>query len=95
MGGPIIKYERRSRADVKKALELDRDIKKASDYVFSLAARAADDWTGPRGVAASSRPRNWAATRSATTGLDPSTFVFYLVDVSGHGAGAAMHSSAC
>ena len=24
--------------------------------------------------------------------LDPSTFVFYLVDVSGHGAGSAMHS---
>jgi serine phosphatase RsbU (regulator of sigma subunit) len=91
MGGQIIKYERRSRADVKKAQELDRDIKKASDYVFSLLP--APLTTGPVRVA-------WRFVPSAQLGgdafgyywLDPSTFVFYLVDISGHGVGAAMHS---
>ena len=32
----MLKYERRSRLDVKKAQELERDIRKASDYVLSL-----------------------------------------------------------
>ena len=36
LGGQTIKYERRSRLDVKKAQELERDIRKASDYVLSL-----------------------------------------------------------
>ena len=91
MGGQIIKYERRSRSDVKKAQELDRDIKKASDYVFSLLPPPLT--TGPVRV-------TWRFVPSAQLGgdafgyywLDPSTFVFYLVDVSGHGVGSAMHS---
>ena len=49
MGGQIIECERRSRSDVKKAQELDRDIKKASDYVFSLLP--APLTTGPVRVA--------------------------------------------
>jgi serine phosphatase RsbU (regulator of sigma subunit) len=91
MGGQVIKYERRSRLDVKKAEELDRDIKKASDYVLSLLP--APITSGPVRVA-------WRFVPSAQLGgdafgyywLDPSTFVFYLVDVSGHGVGSAMHS---
>ena len=91
MGGQVLKYERRSRADVKKAEELDRDIKKASDYVFSLLP--APITSGPVRVA-------WRFAPSAQLGgdafgyywLDPNTFVFYLVDVSGHGVGSAMHS---
>jgi serine phosphatase RsbU (regulator of sigma subunit) len=91
MGGQVLKYERRSRADVKKAQELDRDIKKASDYVLSLLP--APLTSGPVRVA-------WRFVPSAQLGgdafgyywLDPSTFVFYLVDVSGHGVGSAMHS---
>ena len=91
MGGQIIKYERRSKSDVKKAQELDRDIKKASDYVLSLLP--APIGAGPVRVA-------WRFVPSAQLGgdafgyywLDPNTFVFYLVDVSGHGVGSAMHS---
>ena len=91
LGGQVMKYERRSRADVKKALELERDLRKASDYVLSLLPPPIAD--GPVGA-------QWCFVPSAQLGgdafgyywLDPGTFVFYLVDVSGHGAGSAMHS---
>jgi len=91
LGGQVIKYERRSRADVKKAQELDRDIRKASDYVHSLL---------PPPLVNGPVRTEWRFVPSAQLGgdafgyywLDPGTFVFYLVDVSGHGVGAAMHS---
>jgi serine phosphatase RsbU (regulator of sigma subunit) len=91
LGGQVIKYERRSKSDVKKAEELERDIKKATDYVSSLL---------PSPVAAGPVRATWRFVPSAQLGgdafgyhwLDPGTFVFYLVDVSGHGVGAAMHS---
>jgi serine phosphatase RsbU (regulator of sigma subunit) len=91
LGGQVLKYERRSRADVKKAEELDRDIRKASDYVHSLLPAPVD--AGPVRTA-------WCFVPSAQLGgdafgyywLEPNTFVFYLMDVSGHGVGSAMHS---
>jgi phosphoserine phosphatase RsbU/P len=91
LGGQLLKYERRSRADVKKAEELDRDIRKASQYVLSLLPAPIDQ--GPVRTA-------WRFVPSAQLGgdafgyywLDPNTFVFYLMDVSGHGVGSAMHS---
>ena len=91
LGGQLLRYERRTRADVKKAQELERDIKKASDYVLSLLPRPIA--TGPVRV-------EWCFVPSAQLGgdafgyywLDQKTFVFYLVDVSGHGVGSAMHS---
>jgi serine phosphatase RsbU (regulator of sigma subunit) len=87
----MLKYERRSRHDVKHAQELDRDLRKASNYVLSLLP--APLTTGP--VRA-----EWRFLPSTQLGgdafgydwLDQDTFVFYLVDVSGHGAGSAMHS---
>jgi serine phosphatase RsbU (regulator of sigma subunit) len=91
LGGQVFKYERRSRSDVKKALELERDIRRASDYVLSLL---------PAPIASGPVCADWCFVPSAQLGgdafgyywLDPGTFVFYLVDVSGHGAGSAMHS---
>jgi serine phosphatase RsbU (regulator of sigma subunit) len=91
LGGQLFKYERRSRADVKKAEELDRDIRKATQYVHSLLPAPIDN--GPVRTA-------WRFVPSAQLGgdafgyywLDPNTFVFYLMDVSGHGVGSAMHS---
>jgi len=91
IGSQIFKYERRSRRDVKQTQELDRDLRKASNYVLSLLP--APLTTGP--VRA-----EWRFLPSTQLGgdafgydwLDPATFVFYLVDVSGHGAGSAMHS---
>ena len=91
VGSQIFKYERRSRRDVKQTQELDRDLRKASNYVLSLLP--APLTTGP--VRA-----EWRFLPSTQLGgdafgydwLDPTTFVFYLIDVSGHGAGSAMHS---
>ncbi len=91
LGAQILKYERRSRADVKKAEELDRDIRKATDYVHSLL---------PPPLRSGPVLTEWCFVPSAQLGgdafgydwLDPDTFIFYLVDVSGHGVGSAMHS---
>ena len=91
VGSQFLKYERRSRHDVQSAQELDRDLRKASNYVLSLLP--APLTTGP--VRA-----EWRFLPSTQLGgdafgydwLDQNTFVFYLIDVSGHGAGSAMHS---
>ena len=91
MGGQVIRYERRSRQDVKRTQELDRDIRKATDYVSSLL---------PGPITDGHVLAEWRFVPSTQLGgdafgyywLDANTFVFYLVDVSGHGVGAAMHS---
>ena len=76
---------------MKKAQELDRDIRKANDYVLSLL---------PPPIASGPVRAQWRFVPSAQLGgdafgyywLEPNTFVLYLVDVSGHGVGSAMHS---
>jgi serine phosphatase RsbU (regulator of sigma subunit) len=91
MGAHALRYERRSRKDVQRTREMDRDLLKARKYVQSLLP--APIHTGP--VLA-----EWSFVPSSQLGgdafgyywLDPTTFVFYLVDVSGHGVGSAMHS---
>ena len=78
-------------ATSKKAQELDRDIRKASDYVHSLLpAPSPADRCLPNGCFVPSTQLGGDAF--GYYWLDPSTFVFYLIDVSGHGVGAAMHS---
>jgi serine phosphatase RsbU (regulator of sigma subunit) len=91
LGSQLLKYERRSRRDVERNRELDCDLRKARSYVFSLLPPPLT--TGPLLV-------EWCYVPSAQLGgdafgyywLDPGTFVMYLVDVSGHGVGPAMHS---
>ena len=91
IGSQVFRYERRSRRDAERSEELDRDLLRASNYVLSLLPARLE--TGP--VLA-----EWRFVPSAQLGgdafgyywLNPETFVFYLVDVSGHGAGSAMHS---
>jgi serine phosphatase RsbU (regulator of sigma subunit) len=91
MGSHLLQYERRSRRDVERTRGLDRDLQKASKYVLSLLPPPLTD--GP--VLA-----EWRFVPSMQLGgdafgyswLDPNTFAFYLLDVSGHGAGSAMHS---
>ena len=71
--------------------ELDRDLARASHYVHSLL---------PAPIVSGPVLAEWCFVPSAQLGgdafgydwLDPGTFVFYLIDVSGHGAGSAMHS---
>jgi len=91
IGSQVFRYERRSRRDAERSEELDRDLLRASNYVLSLLPARLE--TGP--VLA-----EWRFVPSTQLGgdafgyywLSPETFVFYLVDVSGHGAGSAMHS---
>jgi serine phosphatase RsbU (regulator of sigma subunit) len=91
IGSHLIKYERRSRAAVARERELDHEIRQARDYVFSLLPAPIDD--GPVRT-------DWRFVPSRQLGgdafgyywLDPESFVFYLLDVSGHGVAAAMHS---
>lgn len=90
-GRQVLKYERRNRRDVTRALELARDLEKASAYVASLLPAPLTDGR----VSA-----RWAFHPSAHLGgdafgydwIDPDAFAFYLIDVSGHGVGSAMHS---
>lgn len=91
IGRQLLKYERRSRKDVERSKDLDRDLLKASKYVHSLLPPPLQ--SGPVRV-------DWRFVPCAQLGgdafgyywLDPATFVFYLFDVSGHGVGSAMHS---
>ena len=91
MGAHALRYERRRRKDVQKAKEMDRELLKARKYVQSLLQPPIQ--SGP--VLA-----EWSFVPSSQLGgdafgyywLDQTTFVFYLLDVSGHGVGSAMHS---
>lgn len=91
IGSHFLKYERRSRQDVEREAALGRDLQRARSYVMSLLPPPLTD--GSVGV-------DWRFIPSAQLGgdafgyywLDPGTFVFYLLDVSGHGVGSAMHS---
>ena len=91
MGGQLLTYERRSRRDIDRAEELNRELQRANKYVFSLL---------PEPITSGLVRADWRFVPSTQLGgdafgyywLDPQTFVFYLLDVSGHGAGSAMHS---
>ena len=91
MGAHALRYERRSRKDVQKAREMDRELLKARKYVQSLL---------PPPIQSGPVLAEWSFVPSSQLGgdafgyywLDQTTFVFYLLDVSGHGVGSAMHS---
>jgi serine phosphatase RsbU (regulator of sigma subunit) len=93
IGSQVLRYERRSRRDVEREEELARDLRKASAYVSSLLPAPLAD--GPIRT-------EWRFVPSTQLGgdafgygwLDPDSFVCYLIDVSGHGVGSAMHSTA-
>ncbi len=92
-GRQLFRYERRSRRDVEEARKLDRDLAKAGAYVTSILPQP---WR--RGaVLAESMFVPSARLGGDAFGydwLDPETVAVYLMDVSGHGVGAAMHSVA-
>ena len=91
VGHQILKYERKSRRDVERAQELQRDLRKASGYVSALL---------PPPITSGPVRTEWHFHPSAQLGgdafgydwLDSTTFTFYLMDVAGHGVGSAMHS---
>jgi serine phosphatase RsbU (regulator of sigma subunit) len=91
IGGHLLEHEFRSRKEVEASKELDRDLERARLYVQSLL---------PLPLAEGSIRTEWVLLPSARLGgdvigyhhLDAGTFAIYLLDVSGHGTGAAMHA---
>jgi serine phosphatase RsbU (regulator of sigma subunit) len=91
LGSHLLKHERRSPRDIEREEDLRRDLDKARSYVRSLL---------PPPVASGPIRTDWCYRPSAQLGgdafiygaLDDDHFFASLVDVSGHGVGAAMHS---
>lgn len=90
--GPFtLRYERKRRDDMDEARGLDEELSQARGYVDALLPKPIED--GPVRAA-------WVFRPCATLGgdafgyqmLSPDCFMVYILDVSGHGAGAAMHS---
>ena len=91
IGGHILEHEWRSRREVDSASATDNDLEKAKKYVRSLL---------PERIREGTVRTDWVLQPSAKLGgdlfgyrfIDPRTFAVYLLDVTGHGAGAAMHA---
>jgi serine phosphatase RsbU (regulator of sigma subunit) len=91
IGDQVLKHEYRLPSELRESQELDRDLDKANRYVQSLL---------PAPLRSGPVRADWFFQPSARLGgdafgyhrLDEQTFALYLVDVSGHGASAAMHS---
>lgn len=93
VGNRRLKHEWRTRAEIEQSNDFDRELQVAASYVKALLPPPALE--GP--VRA-----DWIYLPSAKLGgdafgygkLSDDLFVGYLVDVAGHGAGAAMHAVA-
>jgi serine phosphatase RsbU (regulator of sigma subunit) len=93
VGRQILKHEWRTQREWLQTAELDRDLDKANAYVHALL---------PNPIVEGSIRAEWFYRPSAKLGgdalgfgpLPDGRFYAYLMDVSGHGAGAAMHSVA-
>ena len=91
IGGHVLEHEFRSRREVEASKELDRDLESARRYVQSLI---------PAPLVHGPIRTEWVLLPSARLGgdvfgyhqLDARTFALFLLDVSGHGTGAAMHA---
>jgi serine phosphatase RsbU (regulator of sigma subunit) len=91
VGQQVLKLERRDRREVERSQEIKRDLDRASQYVRSQL---------PAPLREGAIRTDWILQPSAQLGgdafgydwLDTHTFAMYLIDVTGHGAGAAMHS---
>jgi serine phosphatase RsbU (regulator of sigma subunit) len=91
IGTCMLEHEWRSRREVEAASAADTDLEKAKKYVRSLL---------PERIREGSVRTDWVLQPSAKLGgdlfgyhfIDPRTFAIYLIDVTGHGADAAMHA---
>lgn len=93
VGNQMLRQEFHRREDVQRSDALTQDLRRAARYVRTLLPLPLNN--GPVTAA-------WHFEPSAELGgdifdyfwLDAEHFVFYLLDVSGHGVGAALHSIA-
>ena len=93
VGNRSLKHEWRSRIEIEQSEDFDRELERASSYVQALL---------PPPLREGPIRSDWIYQPSARLGgdafgygqLDEHLFISYLIDVAGHGAGAAMHSAA-
>jgi len=93
VGNKTFRHECMSRAELDEANEHDRELRRASAHVRALLPEPLNE--GPIRA-------NWVYHPSAKLGGDAfgygaigqGLFAFYLLDVTSHGAGAAMHAAA-
>jgi hypothetical protein len=93
VGGRSFKHEWRTRSEIAQSEELERELRKASSYVLALL---------PPPVREGPIRADWMYHPSARLGGDAFGYgslsddhhMCYLIDVAGHGAGAAMHGVA-
>jgi hypothetical protein len=91
VGDCVLTHEYRSRREVARTVELQSEMRRAVDYVLALL---------PPPCAAGPVRTDWSFVPSSALGgdafgycaLDAGRHAIYLLDVCGHGAGAAMHS---
>ncbi len=91
VGNQVLRHEYRPRVEVQRSDQLTQELQDAAAYVQSLL---------PHPLSRGSVRANWYFLPSSVLGgdifdyfwLNADHFVFYLLDVSGHGIGAALHS---
>lgn len=91
LGAHVLEHEWRSREDVEGSQELDREIADASRYIQALLPPPLVE--GPVRTEWLLRPcTQLGGDAFGYRFIDDRTFIVYLIDVCGHGAGAAMHA---
>lgn len=91
IGKQVLRQVSRRRAEMRRSNELAEDLRQASHYVQTLL---------PRPLGSGEITSSWHFLPSTALGgdifdyfwLDGNRFVFYVLDVCGHGTGAALHS---
>ncbi|CAN7248579.1 SpoIIE family protein phosphatase [Phenylobacterium sp. LjRoot225] len=91
IGTRILKHELLTERQLRKSSEMDREVAAATAYVKALL---------PPPLAQGPIRTDWCYVPSTQLGgdafgytfLDADRFAFYVIDVSGHGAGAALHA---
>jgi serine phosphatase RsbU (regulator of sigma subunit) len=91
VGSHVLEHEWRNRKEVEESQELDRDLEQAWRYIQALL---------PSPLTEGPIQSDWVLVPCARLGgdafgyrhLDKRFFAIYLIDVSGHGTGAAMHA---
>ena len=92
VGAHRLRYQRRGPDEAAEAEAMDRELQEAADYVASMLPPAIA--TGPVQTAWFHRPcTRLGGDAFGYQMLDPRTFAVFLLDVAGHGTGAALHSA--
>jgi serine phosphatase RsbU (regulator of sigma subunit) len=92
LGSFAVRYERRDKGEVAEEAELTSELRRAADYVRAIL---------PQPIADGPVQTEWWFVPSSQLGgdafgyqfLDDGTFTGFVLDVSGHGIGSAMHAA--